>query len=90
MAKRFVVKAYVDEAGEIESAYALDNTLLQVDLLERPFPDYINERVALLRLCDVNREEKGEAIGRKFSHDLISVYLSYDEYAEIKYNRSAK
>lgn len=90
MTERFVVMVQVSTEGEIERAVAMDNTLIQVKTLELPTPDYITERVAMLRLCDINRAEKGEAIGRKFSNDKVSVYLSYDEYQDLTHNRSAK
>jgi hypothetical protein len=47
-------------------------------------PDFLEERIALLRMCDVNKRKKGEKLGRKTSDGVLVVYLSYDEYVELK------
>jgi hypothetical protein len=41
------------------------------------------ERIALLKMCDINKEKQGEAIGRKFNNNILYVYLSYDEFKEL-------
>lgn len=46
-------------------------------------PAYVHERVALLRMCDINRHERGEINGRKLSDDCLLVYLTYDEFNEL-------
>lgn len=46
-------------------------------------PDYLKERIALLRLCDVNKRERGELHGRRLTEDCILVYLTYDEFNEL-------
>lgn len=45
-------------------------------------PTYIHERVALLKLTDVNKESAVETVGRRLSGRYLTVYLSYDEYIE--------
>jgi hypothetical protein len=47
-------------------------------------PDYVEERIALLRMCNVNKRKKGETLGRKTNEGILVMYLSYDEYIELK------
>ena len=46
-------------------------------------PDYLKERIALLRMCDINKRERGELHGRRLTEDCILVYLTYDEFNEL-------
>jgi hypothetical protein len=53
----------------------------------------MNERIALLRMCDINKQAKGESIGRRTSETAMLVYLSHEEYSDLinlKYKESAK
>ena len=50
------------------------------DLTTSDLPDYVLERVALLRLTE--NKEKG-VIGRKLSDLIFTIYLTYDEYKEL-------
>lgn len=43
-------------------------------------PDFIQERIALLRL--MNKQEKG-VIGRKIADYMFTVYLTHDEHQEL-------
>lgn len=47
-------------------------------------PDYVEERIALLRLCEINKRKKGDRLGRKTGDGSLVMYLSYDEYVELK------
>jgi len=83
MNRRFVAQVRVNEDGEILYVLALDNESLAVRPIEpSKAPEFLVERVALLRLCEISPEE-GEAIGRKFSMERFNVYLSFDEYKQI-------
>lgn len=92
------LKIFVARAIRIEDEWAivdlLDNSTLRVTPLgHKQMPDYIEERIALLRMCDVNKTAKGETIGRRTSDTQMLVYLSYDEYIELinlKSKESAK
>lgn len=44
-------------------------------------PPYVHERIALLRLTE-NKE--GGLIGRKLNPIVFTIYLTYDEYKELK------
>ena len=43
-------------------------------------PQFLAERIALLKMCEVNTREEGETIGRKLATTSIVVYLSQEEY----------
>ena len=84
MGIRYMVIAHVWSNGDIEYVNVLDNITIKTQDMEGEFvPAWLKERVALLRLCDVNRDEKGEFIGRKFTDHMLYVYLSHDEYNEL-------
>lgn len=81
---RYIVIAHVWSNGDIEYVNVIDNVTIKTQDMEgEQVPAWLKERVALLRLCDVNRDEKGEFIGRKFNDHMLYVYLSYDEYNEL-------
>lgn len=48
-------------------------------------PSYINERIALLKLCDADSQTVvGEHLGRRVHKDAFHVYLTYEELQELK------
>jgi hypothetical protein len=68
-----------------------NNETFQV--MRKDVPLYINERIALLKLCDpkCNNEEEDELIGRRIRQNMMVIYLSYDEFNELKkISRSAQ
>ena len=76
--------AHVWSNGDIEYVNLLDNaSLTTIDMEGEHVPTWLKERVALLRLCDVNLNDKGEGIGRKFTDHMIYVYLTYDEHKQL-------
>ena len=83
MALRFMAIAHVWSNGDIEYVNLLDNGSLTTVYMEgAQVPPWLRERVALLRLCDVNKDTKGESHGRKFTEHKLYVYLTYDEHKE--------
>ena len=50
------------------------------DLTMSGLPQYVYDRVALLRLTE--NKEKG-VIGRKLNDLMFTIYLTYDEYKEL-------
>ena len=84
MGIRHMVIAHVWSNGDIEYINVLDNGSLAVtDMEGAHVPAWLKERVAMLRMCDVNLNERGEGIGRKFTDHMIYVYLTYDEHKEL-------
>lgn len=84
MGIRHMAIAHVWDNGDIEYINVLDNASFKTNDLEGDMvPDWIKERVALLRMCDVNRDPKGEGIGRKFTDHMLYVYLTYDEHKQL-------
>lgn len=84
MGIRYMAIAHVWTNGDIEYVNVLDNVVIKTTDMEGcDVPMWLKERVVLLRMCDVNRNEKGEGIGRKFTDHMIYVYLTYDEYNEL-------
>lgn len=85
MALRFMAIAHVCGSGDIEYVNLLDNgSLTTTDMDSTHVPPWLRERVALLRMCDVNKNMKGESLGRKFTEHMLYVYLTYDEHKELK------
>ena len=81
MDMRYIATVTYD--GDGMTIKILDNgTLNIVDLPEEHVPEFLKERIALLRLCGASREED-QLIGRKFSEGVLYVYLSYDEHRDI-------
>lgn len=84
MGIRHMAIAHVWSNGDIEYINLLDNASLQaVDMEGEHVPTWLRERVAMLRMCEINRNDKGEGIGRKFTDHMIYVYLTYDEHKEL-------
>jgi hypothetical protein len=80
----FTAMVMLDEDGNLERISAMSN--ISYAIFELPLdsvPEYLMERIALLKMCDINKEKQGEAIGRKFNNNIIYVYLSYDEFKEL-------
>lgn len=87
MKQRFIVWVDLDvETGDVRKVVARDNGALESveihDLSKAPF--FIADRIALIKLTDVNKTEKGEVLGRKLHDDVIIIYLTYDEFNQIK------
>lgn len=91
-------KRYVARVVDFDGWYLLDvmdnhNYAVKSFPRDMTLPDYMHERIALLRMCEVNKRAKGEIIGRRTSDTAMLVYLSYDEYIELinlKSKESAK
>lgn len=83
--QRFVIWVKLNEVGDVASVQAQDNgTFETVNLDLSHAPEFVADRIALLKLTDVNKREKGELIGRRLANDVLIVYLNYDEYQQIK------
>lgn len=81
---RYVVIAHVWDTGDIDYINVLDNKMLTSDALDgRLVPDWLREKVALLRLCEVDKTGKGESIGRRFTEHIIYVYLNHKEHKQL-------
>ena len=86
MSQRFIIWVNLYEDGDVRSLSAMDNETLESVMMGElsTVPDFVVERIALIKLTDVNKSEKGELIGRKLSPNVIIIYLTYDEYQQIK------
>lgn len=83
--QRFVIWVRLNEVGDVVSVQAQDNgTFGTINLDLSCAPEFVADRIALLKLTDVNKREKGELIGRRLANDVLIVYLNYDEYQQIK------
>ena len=83
--QRFVIWVRLNEVGDVVSVQAQDNgTFETTDIDLSRAPEFVADRIALLKLTDVNKREKGELIGRRLANDVLIVYLDYDEYQQIK------
>jgi len=83
--QRFIVWVRLDETGDVTSVQVQNNNTLEtIDIDLSRAPEFVADRIALLKLTDVNKSEKGELIGRKLDNTVLIIYLSYDEYQQIK------
>jgi hypothetical protein len=81
---RYVAIAHTWDSGAIDYINVLDNKELTTEALDgRMVPDWFRERVALLRLCEVNKTARGESIGRRFTEHMIYVYLDKKEHKQL-------
>ena len=80
--RQYVVIAHTWNDGKLDYFNVLDNRALTTrDVEGSKAPYWLQERVALLRLCEV--KDEGEIIGRRFSSNIIYVYLNKPEYKEL-------
>jgi hypothetical protein len=91
--KRYVARVVLFDEWKLVDV--MDNHTFEIKVFPRDIslPDYMNERIALLRMCDINKQAEGESIGRRTSDTAMLVYLNYDEYTELinlRNNESAK
>ena len=85
MGQRFVIWVKLNDVGDVVSVQAQDNDTFEViDIDLSRAPEFVADRIALLKLTDVNKSEKGELIGRRLANDVLIIYLDYDEYKQIK------
>lgn len=79
-----VAQVFLDDDGWTLMVL-LHNQQLTIYHIERgaQVPEYMNERIALLRLCDINKRERGELNGRRLTENSVLVYLTYDEFNEL-------
>lgn len=83
--QRFIVWVRLDETGDVTSVQVQDNNTLEtIDIDLSRAPEFVADRIALLKLTGVNKSEKGELIGRKLDNTVLIIYLTYDEYQQIK------
>jgi hypothetical protein len=91
--KRYVARVVLFDEWKLVDVMDNYTFLIARFLKDMQVPDYMNERIALLRMCDINKQAKGESIGRRTSDTAMLVYLNYDEYTELinlRNNESAK
>ena len=86
LTKPYVAGVVLTDDGGWHHIDVINNYSLVIDTLMHgtKVPDYVEERIALLRLCDINKRKKGEKLGRRTSDGVLVMYLSYDEYVELK------
>ena len=83
--QRFIIWVNLHDDGDVVSVQAQDNdTFDKIDIDLSRAPEFVAERIALIKLTDVNKREKGDSVGRKLSSNVIIIYLTYDEYKQIK------
>lgn len=91
--KRYVARAVEFDGWQLVDV--MDNYTFDIEQFPKGMrlPDYMNERIALLRMCDINKRAEGESIGRRTSDTAMLVYLNHEEYSDLinlKYKESAK
>lgn len=81
---RYVAQVFLNELGWT-GLTLMDNK--QLDLFHvkstEAVPAYVHERVALLRLCEIDEQQRGELNGRNLGPGSVLLYLTYDEFNEL-------
>lgn len=81
---QYIAIAHIWDNGSIDYINVLNNRALTTSTLDGgKTPDWFRERVALLRLCEVNKVGRSESIGRKFTDHMMYVYLDSGEYKQL-------
>ena len=82
----YVARVVLTDDGGWHHIDILNNYSFVIDTLFHgtQVPDYVEERIALLKLCNVNKGKRGEKLGRRTSDGTLVMYLNYDEYIELK------
>jgi hypothetical protein len=81
----------VDHWRNINVMNNRNNETFQV--MRKDVPEFINERIALLKLCDpkYNNEDDDELFGRRIRQNMMVIYLTIDEFNKLKkISRSAQ
>lgn len=83
--RRFVAQVFLDEV-DWSGMTVMDNDELVIYnvLNTEAVPAYVQERVALLRMCEIDRQQRGELNGRNLGPGSVLVYLTYSEFNELK------
>lgn len=83
---RFFIWVKLDETGDVIELILGDNALL--DTVKLPdiskLPQFVRDKIALLKLTGVNRSNVKDVVGRKMSDEMMILYLNRDEYDQIK------
>ena len=79
MKRNYTASVEIDVTGDFVKVILNNNKLYQVRRVVTT-PLFLHERVAMLRLTDINKTANGEIIGRKLSDKLFTIYLTYDEF----------
>ena len=77
---------FLDSIGDIAQMGLNRNKLgnTDIDVFVDKVPEFVLERIALLKLCDVSTTPIGETIGRRLPGDVFTIYLSEEEYVCLK------
>jgi hypothetical protein len=79
MKRNYTASVEIDVTGDFVKVILNNNKLYQVRRVVTT-PLFLHERVAMLRLTDINKTVNGNIIGRKLSDKLFTIYLTYDEF----------
>lgn len=84
MVKPYVVTVLTDEVGKIIGANLVNNReCFKKPISLKDIPLFIYERVALLRLTDIDRTANGQLIGRKIDDGFFTVYIDKEEHNKV-------
>ena len=76
-----------NDRGDWSTVHVNDGTSSTFNLYKSIdcIPSYIDERIALLKLCDADSTTIiGRTLGRRVHKDAFHVYISYEELKELK------
>ena len=79
MKRNYTASVEIDVTGDFVKVILNNNKLYQARRVVTT-PLFLHERVAMLRLTDINKTVNGDIIGRKLSDKLFTIYLTYDEF----------
>ena len=73
MKRNYTASVEIDVTGDFVKVILNNNKLYQVRRVVTT-PLFLHERVAMLRLTDINKTVNGDIIGRKLSDKLFTIY----------------
>lgn len=80
----YEVIAHTWSNGDIDYFNLIDNRNNRTNTVDGKLaPEWLRERVALLRLCDLTRTAEGEPFGRKITSCMLLIYIDRKEYKEL-------
>ena len=80
----YVAVASYTDRGRLKQVTVLNNRTFRIfKIPTKLIPKFVKERIAMLKLCEIDLTWKGGELGRRVNANSIHVYLSFDEYNEI-------
>jgi hypothetical protein len=85
MAQRYVLSVALTEDGVVAKVRAHDNeALVSFNVRLSKAPEFVAERIALLKLTTVNKTGKEGPLGFKLNDYDLTVFITHDEFNQLR------